>query len=396
MKNKIMYKILTLDKIDSQGLSHLPEEKYETGTGISDPDAIILRSFNMHDMELPASIKAIARAGAGVNNIPIGRCTQQGIVVFNTPGANANGVKELVLAGLLLTSRDIAGGIEWVKTLAGKGEQIPGLVEKGKKNFAGNEILGKTLAVIGLGAIGVLVANSAHLLGMEVIGYDPYLSVTSARKLNEKIRLSRSLESAISHADYITLHIPYLPETSGYIDRNKIKLMKDGVRLLNFARGELIKTEDLSEALETRKVSWYITDFPNEDYLKMKNTLCVPHLGASTDESEVNCVVMAVDQLREFFENGNIINSVNYPNMEMDRSGGLRIVVANKNIPAMVSQISSILANEGVNILEMINKNRNDIAYNIIDIDKKEIDPSVKKQLTEIKGVFMVRIIESL
>lgn len=388
-----MIKVLTLDKIDPQGLGHFPPGKYETGTGFSDPDAIILRSFNMHAMEFPESTRAIARAGAGVNNIPVDRCTEKGIVVFNTPGANANGVKELVLAGILLTSRDLTGGIEWVKTLSGQGDQVPQLVEKGKKNYAGNEMMGKTLAVIGLGAIGVLVANAAQMLGMTVIGFDPYISVAQAQKLSDKIQLARTLDSAISQADFITLNIPLTPDTKGYINKDKLKHMKNGVRLLNFARGELVNNTDLAEALEYGKVYRYITDFPSEETLNMKNTICVPHLGASTEESETNCAIMAVEQLREYFEKGNIINSVNFPNVEMERSGGLRIVVANKNVPNMVNQISSVLANQGINILNMLNRNKNDIAYNIIDIDKKEIDPLTAEALKAIDGVFMARII---
>ena len=388
-----MYKILTLDKINPQGLDHFPSERYETGTGYTDPDAIILRSSNLHAMEFSPATRAIARAGAGYNNIPVDRCAERGIVVFNTPGANANGVKELVLAGLLLASRDISGGITWVNTLVGQGDQVPPLIEKGKKNFAGSEILGKTLAVIGLGAIGVLVANAAQLLGMNVVGYDPYISVTQAQKLSDKIHLARSLESALSGADYVTLNIPLTSGTKEYIDKGKIMIMKNGVRILNFARGELVNNTDMAEALEYGKVSRYITDFPNENTLKMKNTICIPHLGASTEESETNCAIMAVEQIREYFEKGNIVNSVNFPNVEMDRTGGLRIVVANRNVPNMVNQIASVLANEGVNILNMLNKNRNEIAYNIIDIDKQELSPSVEQNIRSIDVVFMARII---
>ncbi len=388
-----MYKILTLDKIDPLGLSHFPENRYETGKEYTDPDAIILRSFNMHSLEIPASVKAVARAGAGYNNIPVDRCTQQGIVVFNTPGANANGVKELILAALLLTSRDISGGIQWAKTLTGQGDQVPALIEKGKKNFGGIEISGKKLAVIGLGAIGVLVANAAQMLGMQVTGFDPYISVAQAQKLSDKIALARSLESAIGQADFVTLHIPLTPDTKGCFGKGIFKQMKNGARLLNFARGELVNNGDLAEALEYGKLSWYITDFANEETLKMKNAISIPHLGASTEESETNCAIMAVDQIREYFERGNIINSVNYPNVEMERSGGLRIVVSNRNIPAMVSRISAVLAGEQANILNMLNKNRNDIAYNIIDIDRSDLAPGVVDKLMQIDGVFMVRVI---
>jgi D-3-phosphoglycerate dehydrogenase / 2-oxoglutarate reductase len=388
-----MYKVLTLNKIDPQGLCHFPDSHYQVGSNITDPDAIVLRSFNMHEMELPVSLKAIARAGAGVNNIPIDKCTEKGIVVFNTPGANANGVKELIIAGLLLSSRDIVGGIEWAKTLIGQGDQVPALVEKGKSNYGGYEIQGKTLAVIGLGAIGVLVANTAQQMGMEVVGFDPYLSVTQALKLSNKIQVARSVESVLSNADFISLNIPQTAETKNYICKDKLKLMKDGVKILNFSRGGLVNNADLANAIETGKVARYVTDFPDEDVLKMKNTICIPHLGASTEESETNCAIMAVDQLREYFENGNIINSVNFPQVELERSGGVRVVVANRNVPYMVSQITSILGSEGANILNMVNKNRNDVAYNIIDIDLVGMKEDVQAKLLAIEGVFMVRFL---
>jgi len=388
-----MYKVLTLNKIDPQGLSHFPDDKYQVGSNITDPDAIVLRSFNMHDMELPASLKAIARAGAGVNNIPIEKCTEKGIVVFNTPGANANGVKELIIAGLLLASRDIVGGIEWAKTLIGQGDQVPSLVEKGKSQFGGYEIQGKTLAVIGLGAIGVLLANAAQQLGMEVIGFDPYLSVAQALKLSNKIQVARSVESALANADFVSLNIPQTAETKNYICKDKLKLMKDGVKILNFSRGGLVNNADLAVAIESGKVARYVTDFPDEDVLKMKNTICIPHLGASTEESETNCAIMAVDQLREYFENGNIINSGNFPQVDMERSGGVRVVVANRNVPYMVSQITNILGSEGANILNMVNKNKNDVAYNIIDIDLVGIKEDVQEKLLAIDGVFMVRFL---
>lgn len=390
---KEIYKVLTLNKIDPQGLSHFPESKYEVGSNIADPDAIILRSYNMHEMELPGSLKAVARAGAGVNNIPIEKCTEKGIVVFNTPGANANGVKELIIAGLLLASRDIVGGIAWAKTLIGQGDQVPALIEKGKANYGGYEIQGKTLTVIGLGAIGVLVANAAQQLGMNVIGFDPYLSVSQALKLSNKIQVARSVESALANADFVSLNIPQTSETKNYICKDKLRLMKDGVKILNFSRGGLVNDADLAEAIESGKIARYVTDFPDEDVLKMKNTICIPHLGASTEESETNCAIMAVDQLREYFENGNIINSVNFPQVDMERSGGMRVVVGNRNVPYMVSQITNILGSEGANILNMVNKNRNDVAYNIIDIDKASLGEDVRIKLLGIEGVFMVRFL---
>lgn len=388
-----MFKIQTLNKIDPQGLGNFPAGQYEISDSIENPDAIVLRSFNMFDMELPASLKAVARAGAGVNNIPVGECTEKGIVVFNTPGANSNAVKELVIAGLLLSSRDIVDSVIWAKTLIGQGEQIPALIEKGKSLFGGYEIKGKTLGVVGLGAIGGLVANAAHSLGMKVLGYDPHLSVKQALQLNSDINFIEALDTLLSESDYITLNIPLLPETKEFINKDKIKRMKKGVRLMNFARGGLVNDADLIEALESGIVFRYVTDFPNEKFLKLKNVIAIPHLGASTEESETNCAAMAVNQVREYLEHGNIINSVNFPEVEMGRKGCARIVVANKNIPNMVSQISAILAEEHVNISNMLNKNRNEIAYNIIDVDKKTLDSSIKEKIQSIDGIIMVRMI---
>lgn len=390
-----MFKIQTLNKIDTEGLALFPLDKYEIASEIPNPDAIVLRSFNMHEMELPETLKAVARAGAGVNNIPIEKCTENGVVVFNTPGANANGVKELVIAGLLLASRDITQGVEWAKTLAGKGAEVPALIEQGKKNFAGQELQGKTLAVVGLGAIGVLVANAAHALGMKVIGYDPYMSVNQALQLSNQVKFVKGIQSLLIQADYITLNIPLTPETKNYINKEKFGMMKNNVRILNFARGGLIDLDALEEAIKSGKVARYVTDFPNEKTLNMKNVIAIPHLGASTKESETNCAVMAVNQLKDFLENGNIKNSVNFPEAQMDRNGGARILIANQNIPNMVSQISSVLASEGLNIDNMLNKKHENIAYNIIDVARASINPELKTKLEAIKGVFMVRIIQA-
>jgi D-3-phosphoglycerate dehydrogenase / 2-oxoglutarate reductase len=388
-----MFKIQNLNKIDEEGLTIFPKDQYQIDSKIADPDAVILRSFDMHSMELPASIMAIARAGAGYNNIPVEKCTEKGIVVFNTPGANANGVKELVLAGLLLTSRNISDSIEWAKTLKGKGAEIPALVEAGKNNFGGNEIQNKTLAVIGLGAIGVLVANAAQAIGMKVIGFDPYMSVKAALKLSTHVNVAGSIEATLANADYVTINVPQTPETKGYINKERIAMMKDGVRVLNFARGGLINNTDMKEALESGKVARYVTDFPDAEVLEMKNVIAIPHLGASTAESETNCAVMAVEQIREYLEHGNIINSVNFPNAEMDRTGGTRILIANKNVPNMVGQITTVLASEGVNIANMLNRNRNEIAFNIIDVDKENVCESCAEKLRAIAGVFLVRMI---
>jgi len=389
-----MFKIQTLNKIDPDGLKLFPLDNYEIASEIPNPDAIILRSFKMHDMELPSSIKAVARAGAGVNNIPIENCTEKGIVVFNTPGANANGVKEAVLAGMLLASRDFIGAANWAKSLIGKGDEVPALIEQGKKNFAGQELKGKTLAVIGLGAIGVLVANAATALRMKVIGYDPYMSVKHALKLSREVTWVEGIQVLLQNADYVTINIPLMPETKGYINKDKFAMMKDGVKLLNFARGGLVDLNDLKEAIAAGKVSSYVTDFPDEEALKMDKVISIPHLGASTKESETNCAIMAVEQMREYLENGNIVNSVNFPAAEMERNGGTRIIIANKNVPNMVSQISSILASKGLNIDHMLNRKRDDIAYNIIDVATSEVDSSIKDELMAVDGIFMVRILK--
>ncbi|MEZ5106483.1 MAG: 3-phosphoglycerate dehydrogenase family protein [Draconibacterium sp.] len=388
-----MFKIQTLNLIDSEGLSIFPLSKYEIASELPNPDAIILRSFKMHDMELPASLKAVARAGAGVNNIPIDKCTEKGVVVFNTPGANANGVKELVIAGLMLASRDIIDSAIWAKSLIGKGDEVPALIEKGKNNFAGQEIQGKTLAVIGLGAIGVLVANAAKALGMHVVGFDPYISVQHALKLSREVTWVEGIQPLLSQADYVTINVPLTPETKGYINKEKFRMMKKDVRILNFARGGLVDTNDLREAIESGKVGRYITDFPDEEMLKMPNVISIPHLGASTKESETNCAIMAVNQVIDYLENGNILNSVNFPAASLDRGEGCRILIANQNIPNMVGQITSVLASGGINIDNMLNKKHNGIAYNIIDVTQKAIDESIKEKLQAIDGVFMVRII---
>jgi len=386
-----MYKIQTLNKIDPEGLQVFPATTYKIASEMADPDAIVLRSFSMHDMEMPDSLKAIARAGAGVNNIPIAKCTEKGIVVFNTPGANANGVKELVIAGLLLASRDLIGGVQWAKTLTGEGDKVPALVEKGKANFGGSEIKGKTLAIVGLGAIGVLVANAAQSLGMNVVGYDPYILVEHAWNLHHDVIRARSIESMLAKADFITLHIPLMAETNGFINAEKLKLMKDGVKILNFARGELVIDADIKAALGTGKVGAYFTDFPNAELLKMEKVVAIPHLGASTNESEVNCAIMAAEQVKSFFENGNIRNSVNFPAAEMERNNGARLLVTNKNIPNIISQITTILAQAGINIDNMLNKNKGEIAYNIIDINDANVSDEIICKLKSIEGVFMVR-----
>jgi D-3-phosphoglycerate dehydrogenase / 2-oxoglutarate reductase len=388
-----MYKIQTLNKIDQDGLRVFPSASYEIASEMPDPDAIVLRSFSMHEMEIPASIKAIARAGAGVNNIPIPKCTEKGIVVFNTPGANSNGVKELVIAALLLASRDIIGGVQWAKTLAGEGDKVPALIEKGKANFGGTEIKGKTLAVIGLGAIGVLVANAALGLGMKVIGYDPYMTVDNAWNLHHDVKGTKSIESMMAQADFVSLQIPLMDATRGFINEEKLKMMKKGVKILNFARGELVVDADMKKAIEEEIVASYFTDFPNAELLNMNKVVCVPHLGASTNESEVNCAIMAAEQIRNFFENGNIRNSVNFPATEMERSAGARILVTSRHIPAIANQVNLILEQAGIKVDNMLSKNKNDISYSIIDTKDQNVSSEVTSKLKVIDGVFMARVL---
>ncbi|HEX3020204.1 MAG TPA: phosphoglycerate dehydrogenase [Chitinispirillaceae bacterium] len=388
-----MYKIQTLNKIANIGLEIFPRDDYEIASEILNPDAILVRSANMLDMQIPESVKAVARAGAGVNNIPVNKCSEKGIVVFNTPGANANGVKELVFAGLLLSSRKIFPGLMWAKSLVGKGDEVPNLIEKGKSDFTGPEIKGKKLGVVGLGAIGVMVANDALEMGMQVSGYDPFISVEAAWGLSRNVKRARGLESLIAESDYITLHVPLTDKTKGFINRERIAIMKKGVRLLNFARGGLVNNEHLKEALAEGIISTYVTDFPDEELLKMENVIAFPHLGASTPEAEDNCAIMASNQLRNFLETGNIKNSVNFPDCELDFRAPSRLIIANKNIPNMVGQYTTILASEKINILDLINHHKGDYAYNIIDVDGK-VTPSVMEKIRSIDGVIMVRVIE--
>jgi D-3-phosphoglycerate dehydrogenase / 2-oxoglutarate reductase len=386
------FKIQTLNKIASVGLERFPRDTYEIASELPNPDAVVVRSAKMHDMELPLSLKAIGRAGAGVNNIPIEKCTEQGIIVFNTPGANANAVKELALAGLLLSSRRVVPGVEWAKTLIGKGGDVPKLIEDGKSAFAGPEILGKTLGVIGLGAIGVLVANTAQALGMKVIGYDPYISVESAWGLSHMVIRAGGLENLLRQSDYISLHTPLTDTTKGYIGKEKFQMMKKNARLLNFARGGLVNNVDLFEAINEGRISCYVTDFPDEQLLMNDKVISIPHLGASTYESEDNCAIMAVDQVKDYLENGNIKNSVNFPNCEMSRNGGVRILIANKNVPKMIGQITAILAEENINIANMLNRHKDNIAYNIIDIDS-DISLAQVEKIKMVDGIIMVRVL---
>lgn len=386
-----MFKIQTLNKISSIGLDLLDRENYESASEFSSPDAILVRSAKMHDMEFNTDLKAIGRAGAGVNNIPVDRCSEQGIVVFNTPGANANSVKELVLAGMLLSSRDITGAINWVNTQKDQGDEVPRLVEKEKSNFAGPELQGKTLGIVGLGAIGVLVANAAVALGMDVIGYDPFISVDAAWGLSRDVKRAEGLDQLLAKSDYISLHVPLNDKTRGLINKEKIELLKNDVRIMNFARGGLVNDEDLLVALEEGKVGCYVTDFPEASLLGKKGIIAIPHLGASTPEAEDNCAIMAARQVKDYLENGNILNSVNFPNCSMERNGKARLIIANKNIPDMLRQILGVISNHGINVEDMVNRHRNDLAYNIIDLSSDTVPEALLNEIKGIEGILMTR-----
>ena len=384
-----MYNILTLNKIAPIGTSRLGSD-YSYGNEVENPDAILVRSAAMHDMEFGDNLLAIARAGAGTNNIPKDRCTEQGIVVFNTPGANANAVKELVLAGLLLSSRKIVEGIEWEKTtLKGNGDAVGKMVEKGKSQFVGPEIKCKTLGVIGLGAIGILVANAAAALGMNVIGFDPFMSVPNALRLEPSVKLMKSNEDVMTNCDYLTIHVPLTPETKDLVDADMMAKMKDGVRILNFSRDGLVNSTAVLEALKSGKVAKYVTDFGTDDILGEENVICLPHLGASTPESEENCAVMACDQVKEYIENGNIINSVNYPAISLPRNtNDTRFCVMHKNVPEL---LKNVLAELNGNVENMLSKSRGDYAYTILDVagaDKADAD-----KIAAVDGVVRVRVI---
>lgn len=388
-----MYKIQTLDRISAKGLDNFSRDNYEIASEIVRPDAILVRSHDMLSMELDSTVKAIARAGAGVNNIPVKDLGQKGVVVFNTPGANANAVKELVVLALLVASRPIIAANSWVNTLKGKGAEIAGLAEKGKKNFVGQELKDKTLGVIGLGAIGAQVANIAVELGMNVIGYDPFLSIDAAWSLNREVKHAETLDTLLAKSDYITVHIPETPDTKGLINATTIKNMKSGVRIINIARGGLVNNEDVLAAIKAGKIAALVTDFAAEELLGNDKVICMPHLGASTPEAEDNCAVIAVKELIDFLENGNIEHSVNFPRCKMDSDipqNGTRLCISNKNVAGVVSKFTSVLGDAKYNIASMINQNRNDLAYNLIDVDSKVDDETINK-LSQIEGVINVR-----
>ncbi|PXW92448.1 D-3-phosphoglycerate dehydrogenase [Streptohalobacillus salinus] len=388
--------VKTLNAISEKGLSLLTED-YQLDEQADNPEGIVLRSYNMHDMTFPSNLKAIARAGAGVNNIPLDRATEEGIVVFNTPGANANAVKELVLTSLMASSRQIFDGIMWVKTLADQGADVPKLVEQGKKQFVGKEISGKTLGVIGLGAIGARVANDAVELGMDVIGYDPFISIDMAWNLSRAVQRVLDIQEVFEKADYITMHIPLTDDTKEMFNKDTFKVMKDNVYILNFSRGELVHDDDMKQALEDGVVGKYITDFPNAKTLTMKHAIPIPHLGASSEESEENCAIMAVRQLMDYLETGNIKNSVNFPDAALPYRGHKRLTAFHKNIPNMVGQITSVLSNFNLNIADMTNRSYKEHAYTLIDLEGDINDADfmgLEDKLMTIDGMIMTRVIQ--
>ncbi len=388
-----MFKIKTMNKIAPVGLERLPAENYTVSDDMQGEDAILVRSAKLHDYDFPESLWAIARAGAGVNNIPVDRCSEAGVVVFNTPGANANAVKELVLCAMLLASRDVIGGAEWVKQQAGTpGVEVADVVEKGKSAFVGPEVYRKTLGVVGLGAIGALVANIGLSLGMDVYGYDPYLSVDAALRLDRHIKVVKDLDALYANSDYITLHLPFMEATKNTVNAAAIAKMKDGVRLINLARGGLVNDDDLIAALESGKVACYATDFPNNKLVAAPHVVALPHLGASTPESEDNCAVMAANQVKDFLENGNIKNSVNFPNVVMERSGVQRLCVIHHNVPAILASITTQLSKDGVNVENLTNKSKGEYAYTLVDTGSA-VEEKVIEDIRKVAGIIRLRVI---
>lgn len=388
-----MYKIQTLNNISLKGLQRLPRDRYEVASELGRPDAILLRSYKMHDMEIPETVVAIGRAGAGVNNIPVDRMTQRGVPVFNAPGANANAVKELVLTGLLMAYRNVAPAMKFASTLSGTDEEVSKAVEAGKKNFVGGELPSKTLGVVGLGAIGLRVANAALSLGMKVVGYDPLISVQSAWQLSSGVEQAVSLDHLFSQCDAVTVHVPLIDATRDLVSKQRVAMMPKGGVIVNLARGGICDDDAVLEALDAGQLHAYVIDFPTGQLLGHDKVLSFPHLGASTDEAEENCAVMVADQVRDYLENGTISNAVNFPEAQMPRTGGPRITVANANVPNMVGQISSILAAEDLNIADLLNKSRGEIAYTIIDVDGDVADETIAN-VSAIEGVLSVRLLK--
>jgi len=388
-----MYKVLTLNNISVAGLEHLPREKYEVASEISHPDAILLRSFKMHDLDIPASLKAVGRAGAGVNNIPVEKLSGLGVPVFNAPGANANAVKELVLAGMLIASRNICQAWEFTRTIEGNDADVNKQVEAGKKMFAGFELPNRTLGVVGLGAIGRLVANMALKLGMNVVGYDPNITVEGAWKLSSNVQKAASIEELLPKVDFLTFHVPLIDATKNMISAERIKIMKPEAAILNFARAGIVNDEAVAEALSAGRLHAYVCDFPSNLLKKHEKVITLPHLGASTTEAEDNCAIMVANEIKDYLENGNVQNSVNFPEVAMEKSDGYRISIVNSNVPNMVGQISTAMANAGLNIIDMLNKSKGDLAYTLADVDQV-IPEKVIKEIAAIDGVLAVRVIE--
>ena len=387
-----MFQIQALNKISPLGLSELPQEHYAVSDDCANPDGILVRSAEMAEYQFPENLRAIARAGAGVNNIPVDRCSESGVVVFNTPGANANAVKELVVCALMMSSRDVLGGAQWVLDQAKNGADVAKVVEKGKSAFVGPEISGKTLGVVGLGAIGVQVANIATKLGMTVYGYDPYLSVEAALSMSRLVHRAMDLNTIYKNCDYITLHLPQTSDTKGTVNAESLAQMKDGVRIINLARGGLVDNKAMLDALERGKVARYVTDFPDSEITLGKNVVPIPHLGASSPESEENCAVMAAQQLRAYLETGNIKNSVNLPNVEQDWSSSIRLCIIHRNVPNMLASITGVLSKDNVNVENMTNKSKGNYAYTVVDVNKA-LKPEVAEALTAIGGVLRVRVL---
>ena len=388
-----MYQIKTLNKIAAMGLNRLDAEHYQVGEDVVNEDGILVRSANLLDYQFPESLQAISRAGVGVNNIPIERCSEAGVAVFNTPGANANAVKELVLCAMLMGSRDVDGSIRWVRQQVESGVDVTTVVEKGKSAFVGPELYRKTLGVIGLGAIGALVANMAISLGMDVYGYDPFLSVNNALRLDRHIHVVQDINELYKKADYITIHIHFTDKTRNLINAEAISRMKTGVRFINLARGEIVDDEAMLSALDTGRVAAYITDFPNNKRVRAHHVVAMPHLGASTPESEQNCAVMAADELKDYLENGNIRNSVNLPETYMDRSGVMRMCIIHKNVPAMLANITTLLSKDGVNVENLSNKSKGDYAYTMVDLGNR-VGEDVIEDVRNLVNVIRVRVID--
>ncbi len=387
-----MYKILTLNNISVAGIERLPRDSYEVASEVTHPDAIMLRSYKMHDMDIPESLKAVGRAGAGVNNIPVDKMSSKGIPVFNAPGANANAVKELVVAGMLLACRNICQAWDYTTKLEGDDATVSKSVEAGKKQYGGFELPGKTLGIVGLGAIGRSVADVALQLGMNVIGYDPGITIEGAWRLSSKVEKAENVETLLSKVDFVTFHVPLIDATKNMINKERLAIMKQGAVILNFARAGIIDDSAVLEAIKNNKIYSYVCDFPTNELKGQDRVITLPHLGASTVEAEDNCAIMVADQIKNFLENGNIYNSVNFPNIDMPRTNGYRVTIVNNNVPNMLGQISTATAEAGLNIIDMLNKSRDDIAYTVLDVDQV-VDNNLLKKLSDIDGVLTVRAI---